>query len=262
MPTAELGQVRLHYEMDGTADKPVLVFSNSIGSSLSMWDRVLSDLADRFRILRYDTRGHGASSVPPGPYTMADLGNDVVGLLDLLTIGRCIFCGLSLGGMTGIWLAANEPRRVEKLILANTGARIGTREGWNDRIAAVKQGGMEAIAGAILGRWLTPAFRQASPETAATVRRMVSATSAEGYSNCCAAIRDADLTPALSRITAPSLIIAGTEDPATPTSDGRMLAEGISNSAYVELKTAHLSAVEDPRAFSEAILEFLGRTEA
>ncbi len=262
MPYADLEHARVHYEIDGPADRRVLVFSHSIGASLRMWDSVLPAFAERFRILRYDTRGHGSSGVPHGPYTIAQLGQDVLQLLDGLDIESSIFCGLSLGGMIGMWLGAHAPQRVEKLVLANTAARIGTRETWNARIESVKQGGMEQMADAVMERWFTPRFRRDSPATVAGALNVFEATSAEGYASCAAAIRDADLGPSLRLIEARSLIIAGAADPATTAAEGRALAQQIRNSSYVELETAHLSAIEDPCGFSAAVLEFLCGAEA
>jgi len=222
-----------------------------------MWDRVTPALSGRFRTLRYDTRGHGRSSVPAGPYSLADLGNDVVGLLDLLGIERCVFCGLSLGGMTGIWLGINAQHRVSRMVLANTAAKIGTRERWNERIQAVQQGGVDSIAEAVLERWFTTEFERGSPDVIDAARRMLADTPREGYAGCAAAIRDADLTSELHRITTPAMVIAGTFDPATTPEDGRVLARGIKGAEYVELKTAHLSAIEDPNGFTSAALGFL-----
>ena len=227
-----------------------------------MWDAVLPHFIDRFRVLCYDTRGHGASSVPAGPYAIAYLGGDVLELLDALGIRRANFCGLSMGGMIGMWLGINAPERIERLILANTGARIGTERLWNDRIDTVRQGGVAAIADLILERWFTARFRQDSPQTMATVRSMIVTTSRDGYVNCCAAIRDEDLTESVDHIEVPSLILTGAWDPATPPSDGRILEEKIPHADYVELATSHLSAIEDPVGFSGAVLNFLSHPEA
>lgn len=262
MPFADLANVRLHYELDGSVQNPVLVLSHSISANLTMWDAVLPALADRFRILRYDTRGHGRSSVPSGPYAIADLAGDVIGLLDALDIQRCFFCGLSLGGMTGIWLGIHASGRMAKLILANTGARIGTRELWNDRIQIATESGLSSMTKMILDRWFTRAFQQASPATIERVSEMIAGTSSQGYINCGAAIRDADFTADLPRIRTPGLIISSTHDPATPPADGRILAERMQQAKYIELDTSHLSAIEDPSAFSAAVLSFLSEPEA
>lgn len=261
MAFAPLRAARLGYEIYGPADAPVLVLSHSIGASMRMWDRVAPRIAGAFRVLRYDTRGHGGSSIPSGPYSIADLGGDVIELLNALGIDRCIFCGLSLGGMTGMWLGANAPKRIEKLILANTAAQIGTRDLWDARIRAVREGGLASMADAVLARWFTPQFMAAEPDAVRSTRQMLSDTPAEGYANCCTAIRDADLQASLSLITAPTLVIAGAFDPATTAVQGQVLAEKIPKANYVELATSHLSAIENPRAFTAAVLGFLGVRE-
>jgi 3-oxoadipate enol-lactonase len=261
MPHVDLAHARIHYEI-GDQDRPALVLSHSIGTNLNMWDAVLPDLVGQFRVLRYDTRGHGASSVPAGPCTIADLGNDVLALLDALEIRSCSFCGLSLGGMTGIWLGVHAHDRVEKLILANTAARIGTREGWDARIALVRQAGMASIADSVIDRWFSAEFRQRSPATVADTRRTLIETPVEGYAGCCVAIRDADFTEELSGIETPSLVIAGAFDPATTPDDGRTLAYNIPVATYVELETAHLSAIEDPHGFARSVLECFSGQEA
>ncbi len=262
MPRANIEDLRLHYELEGLENGRVLVLSHSIGTTTEMWKHVAPKFAKHFRVLRYDTRGHGRSSVPDGPYAIADLGKDVLALLDALDARRCIFCGLSLGGMTGIWLGIHAPDRLEKLILANTAARIGTHESWNARVRAVQQGGMASIADAVMERWFTCDFRQDSPALVAPVRQMFLNTSQTGYVACCAAIRDADFTADLHAISIPTLVITGRDDPATPPGDGRFLAENISGARYVELKTAHLSPIEDPDGFSAAVRGFALEQEA
>lgn len=257
MPHAEIQNLRQHYELVGPEERRVLVLSHSIGTTTEMWKHVAPTFAKRFRVLNCDTRGHGGSSVPDGPYSIADLGRDVLALLDRLDIGQCIFCGLSLGGMIGIWLGIHAPERLEKLILANTAARIGTRNMWNARIRSVQEGGMAAIADAVMERWFTSAFRQASPAVVAPVRQMFLDTPPNGYVACCEAIRDADFTTDLSAIRTPTLVIAGRDDPATTPDDARFLAQNISGARYVELETAHLSPIENPDGFSGAVQKFI-----
>ena len=185
-------QERFNCRLDGPERAPLVVLSNSLGTNLSMWEDQIPALVRRFRVLRYDTRGHGASSVTQGPYTIAQLGRDVVGLLDALKIERAHFCGLSLGGVTGMWLGVNAANRIDRLVLANTAPKIYTHEIWNTRIENVRKGGLESIADAVIGGWLTQGFRDREPAVAARMRAMLTSTPAEGYLGCCAAIRDSD----------------------------------------------------------------------
>ena len=256
--TAPVDGARIAYRVDGPADAPVLVLGNSLGTNLHMWDAQIAAFSKRFRVLRYDSRGHGASDVAPGPYDIPRLGRDVIALLDHLAIGRAIFCGLSMGGVVGMWLGVRAPERFERLILCNTGARIGTAEMWNKRIAAVGDRGMAAIAPAVLERWFTAGFRARSPEIVAPLRDMLEATSVEGYCASCAAVRDADLREEIAGIAAPTLVIAGTHDMATPPDHGRLVAERVRGSRYVELDAGHLSNVEQPEPFTRNVLEFAG----
>ncbi len=261
MPYADLAEARLRYRFDGPEERPVLVLSHSLGADMAMWDDVVPALAEQYRVLRYDMRGHGKSSAPPGPYALTDLGKDVLALLDELGLQRCFFCGLSLGGMIGIWLGAHAPERVGKLILANTAARIGTREGWNLRIERVLAEGMESVADEVLERWFTPQFREANPARVDAMRRTLMTTSAEGYAHCCAAIRDMDLTARLHAIQTLSLVVGGTFDVATPPAAGRLLAQSMQRASYVELQAAHIAAVEQADEFSRTVLKFLGGQE-
>jgi len=257
MPFADLAEVRLHYRFDGPDSAPVLVLSNSLGTDLDMWDAQMAALAAHHRVLRYDTRGHGQSSVPPGPYMIAQLGRDVVALLDHLALGRVDFAGVSMGGMTGMWLGVHVPERLGKLTLANTAARIAPPELWNARIDKVNAGGMAAISDAVLARWFTPAYAAREPATLAAMQAMMERTPAAGYVACCAAIRDMDQREAVAAIAAPTLVIAGTHDAATPPADGRYLAETIRDARYVELPAAHLSNIETAPAFTAALVDFL-----
>jgi 3-oxoadipate enol-lactonase len=247
----------IHFRFDGAAGAPVLVLSNSLGADLAMWDAQVPELARSFRVLRYDTRGHGASTAAPGPYAIDLLGRDVVGLLDGLGIERAHFCGLSLGGMTGMWLGVHAPARLDRLVLANTAACIGSPETYNARIDKVRASGMGAVSQAVLERWFTPAFAALHPDRMADMRRMIERTSVEGYAACCAAIRDMDQRDAIAAISAPTLVITGTHDLATPAADGRFLAERIKGSTCVELDAAHLSNIEAAPAFTAALLAFL-----
>ncbi len=187
----------LNYELEGPEDAPVVVFTGSLGTDITMWQPQSNRLRARFRTLRYDIRGHGRSEVPQGPYSMDGLGSDLVALLDRLGIERAFVCGLSIGGMISMWVGANAPERVERLVLCCTSARLGPPEAWHERAAAVRADGVEAVADAVLGRWFTPAFREAHPEAIERMRGQLTATPREGYASCCEAIAAMDLTPDL-----------------------------------------------------------------
>src|SRR5712671_3756189 len=258
MPFAQSGDLRTHYELTGDQG-PVLVFSNSLGTDFSMWDPQMVELAQRFRILRYDTRGHGQSSVTTGDYTIEQLGRDVLGLLDILQLDRVHFCGLSLGGVIGIWLGVNAPDRLIRLVLCNTAARIGKTEMWNARIATARKDGMKPIAAAVIERWFTPEFRASCPDQVAKAQRMLETTLPAGYAACCAAVRDVDLRDAVAQIKSPTLIIYGGKDPVIPIADTQFLAKNIQGAAAIALNAAHLSNVEQADAFTEAVKNFLPR---
>ncbi len=257
MPMAQLKDVRLHYELDGDARLPVLMLCNSLGTTLDMWAPQMTALLSHFRVLRYDTRGHGQSQVTPGEYSIAQLGADAVALLDHLAIERVAFCGLSMGGMTGIWLGVNKPERVTRLVLCNTGAKIGDAATWKSRIDAVRAGGMIAVTPAVLDRWFTARYQRLSPHEIDQVRSILLATNVDGYVANCAAVRDMDQRADLARIVTPTLVIAGTYDGSTPPELGRDIAQSIAGARYVELDAAHLSNWEQAGAFTSAALSFL-----
>jgi 3-oxoadipate enol-lactonase len=257
MPFAPVENGQLHYRLDGSPNLPVLVLSNSLGTDHSMWDAQAPAFTQKFHLLRYDSRGHGASTVSAGDYTIERLGKDVLALLDHLAIATVSFCGLSVGGMVGQWLGLNAPEHFNKLVLCSTAAKIGNEEIWNSRIEAVRKNGVRSISDAILQRWFTPAFQQREPGTVARVRKMLEAAPDAGYVATCAAIRDADFRPEVSRIRSKTLVTSGTYDAATPPTDGRWLAEQIPGSQYKEFDAAHLSNIELPKQFSEAVLKFL-----
>jgi 3-oxoadipate enol-lactonase len=251
------GEAQIHYVLEGQGGAPVLVFSNSLGTNLSMWDPQVPELGKKLRALRYDTRGHGQSSSPPGPYSIEKLAKDVIAILDALNLERVHFCGLSMGGMIGMWLGANAPERLHKLVLCNTGAKIGTAEGWNTRIETVQKNGMKSVASAVLERWFSPPFREKSPATVSNTRKMLEAVNPEGYAACCAAVRDFDFREQLSGIHVPTLVISGALDPATPPADGRFIANRIPGARYVELNAAHLSNIEAQDRFDTELATFL-----
>jgi 3-oxoadipate enol-lactonase len=210
-----------------------------------------------YRVIRYDARGHGASSAPRGPYTLAQLGGDALAVLDEVGAAEAHVCGISLGGITAQWLGLNAANRVRSLVLANTAARIGTIESWTERIDLVHQKGMSAVADLAMERWFTPAFRQRDPETVRAFRAMVQNCPADGYLGCCAALRDADLRDEISAITAPTLLIASDADTATPVEGLEFLRDRVSGSLLVTLQSAHLSNVECAEEFTAAVMEFL-----
>jgi 3-oxoadipate enol-lactonase len=249
--------VVIHYRLDGPEDAPVLVLSNSLGTSLSMWDPQMPALQQRFRVLRYDTRGHGRSGLSPAPYQVDRLGRDVIALLDALDIPQAMFCGLSMGGMTGMWLGVHAPQRFSKLVLCNTAAKIGTPEVWNTRIATVESNGMAAIVSGVIQRWFTDGFVAAQPATVETISAMLLATAPKGYCDACGAVRDMDQRDSIAAIRAPTLVIAGTHDLATPAADGRLAAGRIPGAQYVEFPAAHLSNIEVAADFTKELTGFL-----
>jgi 3-oxoadipate enol-lactonase len=253
----ETGDLRLRYQTEGTDDTPWLILSNSLGTRLEMWEPQMTALRERFRVLRYDARGHGESSVPPGPYTVPELARDVIELMDHLGIERAHHCGLSMGGMIAMWLGSERPARISRLVLANTAARIGTAELWNARIDKVNREGMTPIAPAVIDRWFTPGFQERAPEKVNAVRQMLLDTPPAGYTASCAAVRDMDQRSRLATITAPTLVIAGTHDLSTPPQDSELVADRIAGARYVELDAAHLSNWEMPDLFTTHLVGFL-----
>ncbi len=249
---------RLAYRVDGPDDAPTLVLINSLGTNMHMWDSQVAQLSNTLHIVRYDSRGHGSSDVPAGPYTLEQLGHDLLALLDTLQIEQTHICGLSLGGIVGLWFAVTYPDRVARAVFANTAARIGTTDGWDARIDAVTTGGMATIRDAVVGRFLSAKFREHNPEMTQQISNMLEATHPVGYSGACAALRDADLRAVVKTIHTPSLIIAGALDESTPPSQAQGLHAAITGSQLTVFdEVAHLSNVERPKEFSEYVLNFL-----
>ncbi len=250
--------VNVHHVVTGPVDAPVVVLSNSLGSTMSMWDAQADALAEHFRVVRYDTRGHGGSPVPAGPYDIDDVSDDVIALLDTLGVDRAHFVGLSLGGMTGLRLAALNPERVDRLVVLCTGARLAPASAWHDRAATVRENGTAAVAEAVVARWFTTAYLEVNPEIRASCEAMVAATSAEGYASCCEVIAAMDLRPDLPRIAAPTLAIAGGDDPATPPAFLEEIAENVQNGRLVVVpQSAHLANAEQPETITSAIITHL-----
>jgi 3-oxoadipate enol-lactonase len=223
-----------------------------------MWDAQAAEFSQRYRVLRYDNRGHGESTASKAPYSLEDVANDVALLLEHIGENSAHFCGLSLGGMVGMWLATYKPELIKKLVLCNTSALLGPRENWETRIAAVRESGMKAVVKPVMERWFTESFRSREPETLARIEAKFLEVSVEGYAGCCAAIRDMDQTKTVSGIKATTMVIAGTYDPSTPPAMGQSIARAIQGARYVELPTAHLSNIEAAATFNDVVSYFLG----
>jgi 3-oxoadipate enol-lactonase len=256
-----MSEVPLAASLEGPPGAPVLVLGNSLGTSRACWQPQVPALARHFRVLRYEHRGHGAddqSPAPPGPYSIGDLGRDVLALLDLHGIGRAAYCGVSLGGMVGMWLAARAPERVSALGLSCTSACLPPASGWTERAAAVRAAGTGSLAEVTMGRWFSPAFRAARPEVPAAFAAALAATDDEGYAGCCEAIGAMDLRPELGHITAPTLVIAGAQDPATPPWHGAVIASGIAGSRLRVIRgAAHLANVSAAAEVTALLLAHL-----
>jgi len=257
MPLIEVDGCRLNVEVEGGADAPALMLSNSLGTDLSMWDGQVKPFTQHFRLVRYDRRGHGASAVPPGPYTMERLGRDVLGILDHLGIAKTDWCGLSMGGMVGQWLGANAGGRVRRLVLANTSCHYPIKEPWNERIAAVAASGLASLLDPMMGRWFSQGFIEAAPGTIARMKAMMLATPAAGYIANCEAVRDMDHRDILGRITAPTLIIAGRHDVATPVAAAEYIRARIPGAALTLLDAGHISNIEQASDFTAEVMGFL-----
>lgn len=257
MPMLDIGTGTFNVKIDGPAGAPVLLLSNSLSSDLSMWDPQIAEWSKAFRIVRYDSRGHGKSPAPDRPYAIAELGRDAVALMDKLKIDKAHWCGLSKGGMVGMWMATHRPERLNRVVLANTSARMGPPDLWNTRIQTARKGGMAAIVDATVTRWFTAGYPETDPRTIAAVRKMILTTPAQGYANCCAAIRDMDQREAISAVKLPTLVIVGAQDPATPPAAGHFIHSQIKGSKLVTLDAAHVSNLEKPVEFGAAVLDFL-----
>jgi 3-oxoadipate enol-lactonase len=262
MPIVERAGCRLRYEIDGNPAGPPVLFSNSLGTTHALWNPQLEALSPTFRIIRYDTRGHGSSGVPDGPYTIDVLGLDAIAILDAVGVEQTHVCGLSLGGLTAMWLAVHRPDRVRSVTLVSTAARIANAMMWEERIVQVQTSGVAPLADAAMGRWFSHSFRDSHPGVVAIYHRMLSETPAVGYAACCAAIRDADLRSAIARISSPTLIIAGHHDPVTPPADAEAMRERIPGSRVSLLDAAHILNVEQAAVFNDLLNAFITKQEA
>ena len=257
MPEISADGTAIHVEVEGPQDAPVLMLSNSLGTNLHMWDDQVPALTRRFRLVRFDRRGHGGSAVPKGPYSIERLGRDALAVMDGLGIAKVNWCGLSMGGMEGMWLGANAASRIDKLILSNTASYFPDRTMWDGRIKIARDKGLAALVDATIERWFTAEFRQRSPQAVARIREMFLSTDVEGYVGCGGAIRDMDNRSLLARVSVPTLVIAGRHDMGTTLEAGQFVAEHIPGAELAVLETAHIANVEQPQAYTDTVLKFL-----
>jgi 3-oxoadipate enol-lactonase len=259
MPVLMPGPQQIAYVLEGAPDAPVLMLSNSLGTTMDMWQPQSQVLAQRFRVLRYDTRGHGASGPADAGagYTLDQLGEDVLRLLDALEIDRVHFCGISMGGLTGLWLGVHAPDRLQRLVVANSAACIGQPAGWHERAALVQANGMDMVADGAAGRWFTPAFQRSAPHAVQNLVEGLRTTSPAGYAACCTALAQADLRLSIAAVNLPTLLIAGRHDPVTTVADARAMQARIAGAHCVELDASHLSSVEAAAEFTRQLSLFL-----
>lgn len=258
MPKIEVDDgCTINVEVEGPENAPALVLSNSLGTDLHMWDAQVPEFAKQLRVIRYDRRGHGESDVPEGPYSMERFGRDVIAVLDALGIEKASWCGLSMGGMVGQWLGANAPERMEKLVLSNTHSYYPDKTPWNDRIKLVAEKGLDDLVEGNMQRWFTAGFRERAPETMARMKEMFIATDPKGYIGCCQAIMDMDMRASNPTISAPTMVIVGAQDAATPPAAGEAIQKQIKGAKLTSLDAAHISNMEQPEAYTKAVLDFL-----
>ena len=246
--------------VDGDAAAPALILSNSLGTTLEMWDPQVAAFSERYRVIRYDARGHGGSPVTPGPYSFADLGQDVLAVLDALGIECAAFCGISMGGHTGLWLGVHAGSRFNAIAVCNSAAKIGTPQGWNERAAMVREGGqasMQTLAESSPVRWFSAEFANAHPVEVQRAQAWIAGIAPQGYAACCEALATSDLRGELGRITTPTLLLAGAADPVTTVADAQAMQAGILGAQLAVVPASHLSNLEAPRAFDQAVLQFL-----
>lgn len=259
MTFANVSGFKLHYRLEGNPSHSIVALSNSLGADISMWDAQVEALLPAFRVLRYDTRGHGRSGIPDGPCTLADLGGDLIGLLDALDIHKAQVCGVSLGGMTAMWVGLRAPQRVTGLVLSNTAAKIGTADTWKERIAQVESQGLASIADAVMSRWFTSRFP--ARDVAAQKARFLGCSRA-GYLAACNALREADFRTEIHAIATPTLVLSGESDTVTTPADGQTLQAAIPGAAFHQVPGAHLSNIEEPAAYNQVLLPFLQQQAA
>lgn len=246
--------LEIHYETFGDPKQPSLVFSNSLGTNYGMWQKQINALKKSFYLICYDTRGHGHSSTPDGAYQLSQLGEDVIALLNHLGIRKAFFCGISMGGLIGQWLAIHHPERFEKILIANTAAKIGTASAWHERANLVRQQGLKPIADSAANRWFTPEFIENHCNLISTLRNDLAIGSAAGYANCCEALAQTDLRTDIENITLPVIIIAGQQDPVTTVDDAQFMHQRIAQSQLFELNASHISNIEQADQFNDIIM--------
>jgi 3-oxoadipate enol-lactonase len=256
------GGAQLHYEVDGPPDAPALLLVNAIGTTTELWSRQLPGLKAAFRVIRYDARGHGDSSTPTGEYTIDELGRDALAVLDAAGAATAHVCGISLGGLTAMWLGIHAPDRIVSLVLANTAGRPGAPERWAERITLIQTHGMGAIAERVIPLWFSQEFRLRDPDSVHGFRAMLHDCRAEGYIGCCAALRDADLRAQAPAIRCPVLVISSDGDTVTPPEQAEQLRDSVPDAAFLMLTGGHLSNVEQAEPFTTAVVEFVGRHAA
>lgn len=257
MSEFNLNGLTLHYKTFGDATKPALVLSNSLGTNLDMWKSQVDFFKDDFYVICYDTRGHGASSTPDGPYTVSQLGHDVINLLTFLKIEKASFCGISMGGLVGQWLAIHKAQYLNKVIVCNTAAKIGQADAWLERANLVRENGLDAIAATAASRWFTDGFIQENPALIQSLSQSLAAGSNIGYANCCEALATEDLRESIQGIAIPLLVIAGKQDPVTTVNDGLFITGQVADSQLFEIDASHISNIEQPDVFNKELLRFL-----
>jgi 3-oxoadipate enol-lactonase/4-carboxymuconolactone decarboxylase len=249
--------MKTNYNLQGTPNSPVLMFSNSLGADLTMWDELVPYLLPYFRVLQYDTRGHGKSELTDGPYTIEMLGQDIIDLLDDLNIEKVSFCGLSMGGLIGQWLGINHPERLHKLIISNTDSKIGTVEGWNERIKTINKQGMLSIVEGTMEKWFTKGFRKTNPSRVAEMAQVFLENIKTGYTACCAAISAADFSTDIKKITLETLIITGNEDSVTTVAQAKVMQKEIKTAKLKVFHARHLPSTELPQYYAETLINFI-----
>jgi 3-oxoadipate enol-lactonase len=259
MPAIDADGTPIRIKVEGPEQAPALIFSNSLGTDLHMWDEQAGTFCKDFRVVRYDQRGHGKSGAPPGPYSIERLARDALMVINHLGLAKVNWCGLSMGGMTGMWLGRHAPERIDRLVIANAAAKSQTPAAWNARISTVNAKGMQAIADAVLNVWFSEAFRKRAPEIIKRMRAMLVATDPRGYVGCCAGVRDVDQRWGLHEIKLPTLVICGRHDPAVPLEAGEAVAASVGGARLSVLDAAHISNIEQSAAFTDALAKFLGK---